>query len=88
MDPLAGSYFVESTTNEMEKRIVALLERLDAEGGIVQAVSEGRVLGLYDLAADPGEKRDLSADSARVSALRAKLAAFTGRLHFLPRPQP
>ncbi len=43
VDPLAGSYFVETMTNEMEKLIVEVMEQLAAEGGIVQAVAEGRV---------------------------------------------
>ena len=43
VDPLAGSYFVESTTDEMENRIAAILAQLDAEGGIIKSVSEGRV---------------------------------------------
>jgi len=43
VDPLAGSYFVESTTNEMERRIEALMAELDAQGGIVKGVAEGRV---------------------------------------------
>jgi len=43
VDPLGGSYFVESTTNEMERRIVAIVEQVAAEGGIVKAIAEGRV---------------------------------------------
>lgn len=43
VDPLAGSYFVETTTNEMEARIVEIMNRLDEEGGIVLGVAEGRV---------------------------------------------
>jgi len=43
VDPLAGSYFVEAATDEMERRIVQIMERLDAEGGVVQAIAEGRV---------------------------------------------
>ena len=44
VDPLGGSYYVESLTNEMEKRIVAEMRRVDEEwGGIVQAVSQGIV---------------------------------------------
>ncbi|MBI3762675.1 MAG: methylmalonyl-CoA mutase [Chloroflexi bacterium] len=43
-DPLGGSYYVESLTNEMEQRIVAEMKRVDTEmGGIVRAVSEGAV---------------------------------------------
>ena len=43
VDPLAGSYFVETMTNRMEQAIVALMEQLDAEGGVVQGIAEGRV---------------------------------------------
>jgi methylmalonyl-CoA mutase N-terminal domain/subunit len=44
VDPLAGSYYVESLTNEMEARIVGEMKRVDeAWGGIVHAVSEGIV---------------------------------------------
>ncbi|MCP4962530.1 MAG: methylmalonyl-CoA mutase [Actinomycetia bacterium] len=43
VDPLAGSYFVESTTNEMEKRIVEVMADLESRGGIVRAVAEGWV---------------------------------------------
>jgi len=43
-DPLAGSYYVEWLTNEMEKRISAEIRRVDDElGGIVRAVSEGAI---------------------------------------------
>ncbi len=42
VDPLAGSYYVESLTNEMEKRIVTEMKRVDEEwGGIVHAISNG-----------------------------------------------
>ncbi|HEX9075280.1 MAG TPA: methylmalonyl-CoA mutase family protein [Anaerolineae bacterium] len=44
VDPLAGSYYVEWLTNELEQRIVAEMKRVDIEmGGIVKAVGEGRV---------------------------------------------
>ncbi|MFQ5398701.1 MAG: methylmalonyl-CoA mutase [Anaerolineae bacterium] len=44
VDPLGGSYYVESLTNEMEQRIVTEMARVETEwGGIVRAVSEGIV---------------------------------------------
>ncbi len=43
VDPLAGSYFVETMTNEMEEEIVRVMDKLDGEGGIVKGVAEGRV---------------------------------------------
>ncbi len=41
VDPLGGSYFVESLTNQLEEKIGALLERIDQMGGIVKAVETG-----------------------------------------------
>jgi len=41
VDPLGGSYFVESLTNEMEERILAIIATIDDMGGIVKAVERG-----------------------------------------------
>jgi methylmalonyl-CoA mutase N-terminal domain/subunit len=40
-DPLAGSYYVEHLTNEVESRATALLERVDTMGGAVKAIEAG-----------------------------------------------
>jgi methylmalonyl-CoA mutase, N-terminal domain len=40
-DPLAGSYYVESLTNEVEKEATALIERIDIMGGSVSAIEQG-----------------------------------------------
>ncbi len=40
-DPLGGSYFVESLTNQMETKIVSLLEKIDQMGGLVKAAETG-----------------------------------------------
>jgi methylmalonyl-CoA mutase, N-terminal domain len=37
-DPLAGSYYVEHLTNELERRAMELLERVDALGGAAKAI--------------------------------------------------
>jgi methylmalonyl-CoA mutase len=41
VDPLAGSYYVESLTTEMAERAWALMEEVEAAGGMVAAVSAG-----------------------------------------------
>jgi methylmalonyl-CoA mutase N-terminal domain/subunit len=38
IDPLAGSYFVEALTDEIEKRVMAYLEKIDELGGAIAAV--------------------------------------------------
>ena len=43
IDPLGGSYYIESLTNDMEDRIVDVIERIDAQGGMYEAVSSGFV---------------------------------------------
>jgi methylmalonyl-CoA mutase N-terminal domain/subunit len=41
VDPLAGSYFVERLTLDMEKGCWEYFERLDALGGMVEAIEKG-----------------------------------------------
>jgi methylmalonyl-CoA mutase N-terminal domain/subunit len=43
VDPLAGSYWVESLTAELEARARALLDEIDEHGGMLQAIAEGWV---------------------------------------------
>jgi len=38
VDPLAGSYFIESLTNEIERKALEYIEKIDQLGGAVQAV--------------------------------------------------
>jgi methylmalonyl-CoA mutase N-terminal domain/subunit len=41
VDPLGGSYYVESLTNKMEAGALDYFERIDAMGGMVEAVEKG-----------------------------------------------
>ncbi|MEO6288788.1 MAG: methylmalonyl-CoA mutase family protein [Ginsengibacter sp.] len=41
VDPLAGSYFVENLTDEVENAAWRLIERIDAMGGSVNAIEQG-----------------------------------------------
>jgi methylmalonyl-CoA mutase N-terminal domain/subunit len=41
VDPLGGSPYVEALTDEVERRALALLEKIDAMGGAVAAVEQG-----------------------------------------------
>jgi len=40
-DPLAGSYFVEALTNEVEEKAWELINKIDAMGGSVSAIEQG-----------------------------------------------
>jgi methylmalonyl-CoA mutase N-terminal domain/subunit len=41
IDPLAGSYFVESLTNEMEEKAGEYIEKIDKMGGMLGAIEKG-----------------------------------------------
>jgi methylmalonyl-CoA mutase, N-terminal domain len=45
VDPLGGSYYVETLTNQMEEKIVEAMQWVDEHGGIVKAVAEGVIQG-------------------------------------------
>jgi methylmalonyl-CoA mutase N-terminal domain/subunit len=40
-DPLAGSYFVETLTNEIEKKALEIINKIDIMGGSVVAIEQG-----------------------------------------------
>ncbi|MEI8057388.1 MAG: methylmalonyl-CoA mutase family protein [Actinomycetes bacterium] len=41
VDPLAGSYFVESLTDSVQAKATEILEQIQAEGGAIEAISAG-----------------------------------------------
>ena len=41
VDPFAGSYLIESLTNELEREALALIKRVDEAGGMVSAIEKG-----------------------------------------------
>jgi len=43
IDPLAGSYYVETLTNEIERRAGEYVEKIDALGGMIKALERGFV---------------------------------------------
>jgi methylmalonyl-CoA mutase, N-terminal domain len=51
VDPLAGSYFVEALTDEVEAAAWSYLERIDAMGGAVAAIEAGFMQGEIEMAA-------------------------------------
>lgn len=63
VDPLAGSYYVEALTDEMERRILALMDKVQDLGGMADAIESGwvarEILGesyKHQLAVESGER--------------------------------
>lgn len=60
IDPLGGSYYIETLTGEMEERILALIAKIDAAGGMYRAVEQGlvqRIIGDSALASQKKVER-------------------------------
>ncbi len=89
VDPLAGSWFIESLTDEVEAQAWEYLDKIEAMGGAVNAIEEGYIQEeieksaySYAKAIDSGEKivvgvnrfSDESQDSPEVFPIDPKLA--------------
>jgi methylmalonyl-CoA mutase N-terminal domain/subunit len=51
IDPVAGSYAIESLTNEIERGALAYIEKVDSMGGMLRAIEAGFVQGEIQKAA-------------------------------------
>ncbi len=72
VDPLAGSYYVESLTDEMEKRIVAEMEHIEGKGGIVKCVANGYIQNLVSRQAYREELDIRSGEKVKVGVNKYK----------------
>ncbi len=66
VDPLAGSYYVEALTGEMEKKIVEEMAHVERMGGIVEAVKSGTIQAEVARQAYLFEQRLTSGEIAKV----------------------
>ncbi|MFC2067384.1 methylmalonyl-CoA mutase family protein, partial [Chloroflexota bacterium] len=68
VDPLAGSYFVESLTSEFEERITAEIEKIDKLGGVVKCIENGYMKNILVQDAYKWQKEFESGKVIRVGA--------------------
>ncbi|RKX25485.1 MAG: methylmalonyl-CoA mutase, partial [Candidatus Zixiibacteriota bacterium] len=66
VDPLAGSYFVEYLTDELEKNIAGLIEHVDDLGGSIRCIESGYFQEEIARSAYAYQKRIETGDSAVV----------------------
>lgn len=66
VDPLAGSYFIETLTKEMEEKIEEDMDKIEKAGGIIQAVATGYIQGLVARQAYEFEKGIQSGELLKV----------------------
>jgi methylmalonyl-CoA mutase N-terminal domain/subunit len=77
VDPLAGSYVIESLTDRLESEAREYLEKIDAMGGALRAIEAGFVQGEIADAAYRTQKAIESADQVVVGVNRFRDAAET-----------
>ena len=83
VDPLAGSYYVEWLTDELEKRATALMERVDELGGAAKAIESGF---LHDEIARSAYAHQLRVESGETTIVGVNRFADAGDELAIPRP--
>ena len=73
-DPLGGSYYVEALTRELEEKAQALIDEVEAHGGMTKAVAEGLP-----------KKRIEEAAAARAAKVDTGDTVIVGRQQISPR---
>ncbi len=73
IDPLGGSYYVESLTNQMEEAILSILDKIDSAGGMYKAIESGMVQTMvgesslrYQKSIESGEQKIVGVNCYRV----------------------
>ena len=41
VDPMGGSFAIEALTEEIEKEALAMIEQIEARGGVVRSITDG-----------------------------------------------
>ncbi|MGH7481934.1 MAG: acyl-CoA mutase large subunit family protein [Longimicrobiales bacterium] len=72
IDPLAGSYYVESLTDRLEAEAEAIFEEIDAAGGVVTGIEEGYFQREIARSAER-QQREIESGDRRVVGVNAYL---------------
>jgi methylmalonyl-CoA mutase N-terminal domain/subunit len=81
-DPLAGSYYLESLTNELEKRMIETMKEVENSGGIVKAISEGYIQSEVSKQAYVHEKRIQSGEEIKVGVNKYRIEEEERNIEF------
>ena len=82
VDPLAGSYFVENLTDEVERLSLEYIAKIDAMGGSVRAIEQGFVQREIHRAAYEAQRRADSGDDVVVGVNRYQVDEETTPVPF------
>ncbi len=73
VDPLAGSYLIESLTNAIEERAMDYIKKIDEIGGVVRAIEEGYIQREIQNSAYEYQKRVESSEEVVVGVNRFQI---------------
>ncbi|UCE74642.1 MAG: methylmalonyl-CoA mutase, partial [Methanomassiliicoccales archaeon] len=82
VDPLAGSYYVESLTNELENKIRTCMKKVEDSGGIVKAISEGYIQSEVSKQAYLHERKIQSGEEVKVGVNRYRIEEEERNIEF------
>ncbi|MEY4161226.1 MAG: hypothetical protein RLZZ136_1847 [Pseudomonadota bacterium] len=74
VDPLGGSYYIESLTNELVDKAWEIIERVESEGGMAKAVAAGWPKSMIEEAAAARQARVDKAEDVIVGVNKYRLA--------------
>jgi methylmalonyl-CoA mutase N-terminal domain/subunit len=83
VDPLAGSYFVEWLTNELERQALELMARIEELGGAAQAIETGF---LHDEIARSAYAHQMRVESGEATIVGVNRFSDGGAAPDIPRP--
>ena len=96
IDPLAGSYFIESLTDKIQKEAEEVIEKIDSLGGMINAIEHGYVQSEIQKAAyefekqlESGQKTVVGVNKYRVEEdentelLKIDMKIQSGQINFL-----
>jgi methylmalonyl-CoA mutase, N-terminal domain len=83
IDPLGGSYYLESLTDELEERARNLFDEVEADGGVLDAIASGR---LEQAISDAAWKREQAIESGELVVIGVNRFASEEASQAIPEP--
>ncbi len=84
VDPLGGSYYIEWLTDEIEKKIVECMEKVEAMGGMIKAVESGHIQREVSRQAYIHEKKIQSGEIPKIGVNRYVMEDEDAKIEFHP----
>ncbi len=88
IDPLGGSYYIESLTDEMEQKILGVMAQVEAAGGMYAAVEQGLVQKMIGASARAFQEKIESGEQTVVGVNAYQVEEDKSGRQALPVPDP